>query len=71
MSGRLLAGAARTTINPPLGIRTMGFSSRVGFVESIASDLTATSLVLATAGTDHQTTLAIRSEEHTSELQSR
>ena len=25
MSGRLLAGAARTTINPPLGIRTMGY----------------------------------------------
>ncbi len=48
MPGRLLAGAARASINPPLGIRTMGFSSRVGFVESIAEELTATSLVLAT-----------------------
>jgi len=55
VAGRLLAGAARASINPPLGIRTMGFSSRVGFVESIAEDLTATSLVL---GND-QTTLAI------------
>lgn len=34
-------------INPPLGLRTMGFSSRVGFIESIESDLTATALVLA------------------------
>jgi hypothetical protein len=59
VSGWLLAGAARATINPPLGIRTMGFSSRVGFVESIAGDLTATSLVLATDGTDSETTLAI------------
>src|SRR4051794_28674488 len=33
----------------------MGFSSRVGFVESVAEDLTATSLVLA----NDQTTLAI------------
>lgn len=55
MAGRLLAGAARASINPPLGIRTMGFSSRVGFVESIAEDLTATTVVLANA----QTTLAI------------
>ena len=38
-----------------MGIRTVGFSSRVGFVESIAEDLTATSLVLA----NDQTTLAI------------
>jgi hypothetical protein len=43
----MLAGAARAIVNPPLGIRTMGFSSRVGFVESIASNLTATTLVLA------------------------
>jgi hypothetical protein len=55
VSGRMLAGAARSTINPPLGIRTMGFSSRVGFVESIASDLTATTLVLE----NDETTLAI------------
>jgi neutral ceramidase len=55
VSGRLLAGVARASINPPLGIRTMGFSSRVGFVESVASDLTVTSLVLA----NDQTRLAI------------
>jgi len=51
----LLAGACRASIDPPLGIRTMGFSSRVGFVESIAEDLTATTLVLA----NDDTTLAI------------
>ena len=55
MAGRLLAGVARASINPPLGIRTMGFSSRVGFVESVAGDLTATALVLANA----ETTIAI------------
>jgi hypothetical protein len=55
VAGRLLAGTARATINPPLGVRTMGFSSRVGYVESIASDLTATTLVLA----NQQTTVAI------------
>jgi hypothetical protein len=55
VAGRLLAGAARASINPPLGVRTMGFSSRVGYVESIAEDLTATTLVLA----NDQTTLAI------------
>ena len=55
MPGRLRAGAARASINPPPGIRTMGFSSRVGFVESVAEDLTATSLVLA----NDETTLAV------------
>jgi hypothetical protein len=55
VAGRLLAGAARASINPPLGIRTMGFSSRVGFVESVASGLTATVLVLA----NEQMTIAI------------
>jgi hypothetical protein len=55
VAGRLLAGAARASIDPPLGIRTMGFSSRVGFVESVASGLTATVLVLA----NEQTTIAI------------
>jgi neutral ceramidase len=43
----LLAGAGRAIINPPLGLRTMGFSSRVGFIDSIESDLTATCIVLA------------------------
>jgi hypothetical protein len=55
VAGRLLAGAARASINPPLGIRTMGFSSRVGFVESVASGLTATVLVVA----NEQMTIAI------------
>ncbi|MCC6179774.1 MAG: hypothetical protein IT305_31055 [Chloroflexi bacterium] len=55
MTGRFLAGAARTSIAPPLGIRTMGFSSRVDVVRSIQEDLTATTLVLA----NDETTLAI------------
>ena len=55
MAGRLQAGAGRASIDPPLGVRTMGFSSRVGFVESIAEELTVTTVVLA----NDQTTLAI------------
>jgi hypothetical protein len=51
----LRAGVGRAVINPPLGLRTMGFSSRVGFIESIESDLTATCLLLECG----QTTLAI------------
>jgi hypothetical protein len=43
----LLAGVARRTINPPLGVKTVGFSSREGVTEAIESDLTATCLVLA------------------------
>ncbi len=43
----LYAGAARRIINPPLGIKTMGFSSREGVVQAIESDLTATALVLS------------------------
>ena len=43
----LYAGAARRVINPPLGIRTFGFSSREGLVQSIESDLTASALVLS------------------------
>ena len=38
---------ARRVINPPLGIKTVGFSSREGVVESIESDLTTTCVVLA------------------------
>ncbi|MGQ0570889.1 MAG: hypothetical protein ACT4P5_15400, partial [Armatimonadota bacterium] len=45
----LLAGVARRTITPPLGIKTVGFSSREGVVEAIESDLTTTCLVLADA----------------------
>ncbi len=51
----LHAGAARRTINPPLGIRTWGFSSREGMVEAIESDLTVTSLVLS----NEETKLAV------------
>lgn len=43
----LYAGAGRRVINPPLGIRTFGFSSREGLVQEIESDLTATALVLS------------------------
>ena len=43
----LYAGTGRRLINPPLGIRTFGFSSREGLVQGIESDLTATALVLS------------------------
>lgn len=55
MSGTLYAGAARRIINPPLGIKTLGFSSREGVVQTIESDLTATAIVLA----NEQTKVAI------------
>ena len=51
----LYAGAGRRVINPPLGIRTFGFSSREGLVQAIESDLTATALVL----TDGKTKIVI------------
>ena len=47
MANPLRAGVGRSIINPPLGIKTVGFSSREGVVEAIESDLTATTLVLA------------------------
>lgn len=47
MSDTLYAGAARRIANPPLGIRTAGFSSREGLVQAIESDLTVTALVLS------------------------
>ena len=43
----LLAGVGRQIINPPLGVKTFGFSSREGTVQAIESDLSATALVLA------------------------
>jgi hypothetical protein len=43
----LFAGAGRTLINPPLGIKTVGFTSREGVVEQIESDLTSTAVVFA------------------------
>ena len=39
--------AGRTLINPPLGIKTVGFTSREGVVEQIESDLTSTAIVFA------------------------
>jgi hypothetical protein len=46
----LYAGAGRTSINPPLGIKTVGFSSREGVVEQIESELTSTAVVFASGG---------------------
>jgi len=40
MANPLRAGVGRTIINPPLGIKTVGFTSREGVVEAIESDLT-------------------------------
>src|SRR5579859_4069255 len=47
----LYAGAGRTSITPPLGIKTVGFSSREGVVEQIESELTSTAVVFAARGT--------------------
>src|SRR5437763_6798793 len=46
-SSELFAGAGRTSIAPPLGIKTVGFSSREGVVEHIESDLSSTAVVFA------------------------
>lgn len=43
----LRAAVARRVINPPLGVKTVGFSSREGVAEAVESDLTVTCLVLA------------------------
>ena len=43
----LYAGAGRASITPPLGIKTVGFSSREGVVERIESELTATAVVFS------------------------
>ncbi len=51
----LQAGIARRIINPPLGVKTVGFTSREGVVEAIESDLTATCLVLASRDRDRVT----------------
>ena len=42
----LLAGAARRSVAPPIGIKTAGFYSREGVVTGIDGDLSATVLVL-------------------------
>jgi neutral ceramidase len=42
----LYAGAGRALITPPLGLKTMGFASRIGLIERVESDLSATALVL-------------------------
>lgn len=46
-NNKLFAGAGRTLINPPLGIKTVGFSSREGVVEHLESDLTSTAIVFS------------------------
>jgi len=56
----LQAGAAIRTINPPLGIKTVGFSSREGVVDAIESDLRVSCLVLASRdGQTVQTKVAV------------
>jgi hypothetical protein len=47
----LYAGAARRTVNPPIGTRQTGFRLFGNPVQAIESDLTATALVLADAST--------------------
>ena len=47
MNGALHAGAARRTINPPLGIRKIGGRPFREPIQAIESDLTAPILVLA------------------------
>ena len=50
MSEPLFAGAARRTVNPPLGTRQTGFRLFGHPVQAVESDLTATALVLAGRG---------------------
>ena len=47
MTGEQYAGAARRSVNPPLGTRQTGFRLFGNPVQAIESDLTATALVLA------------------------
>ena len=51
MAGELYAGAARRTVNPPLGTRQTGFRLFGNPVQAIESDLTATALVLSNGRT--------------------
>jgi hypothetical protein len=46
----LRAGVARRSVNPPLGIRTAGFSTREHVVEGIDEELSVTALVLEGMG---------------------
>lgn len=50
MEDGLRAGVARRSVNPPLGIRTAGFSSREHVVEGIDEELSATVLVIEGLG---------------------
>src|SRR5262245_5814667 len=50
MSDELRAGVARRAVDPPLGIRTAGFSSRESVVEGIDEELSVTALVLEGMG---------------------
>lgn len=51
MAGTFLAGAARRTINPPLGTRQTGFRLFGNPVQAVESDLTATAMVLGNGET--------------------
>jgi neutral ceramidase len=55
----LFAGASRTLINPPLGIKTVGFTSREGVVEHIESDLTSTAIVFSAGEANKIAILAV------------
>lgn len=55
----LFAGAGRTLINPPLGIKTVGFTSREGVVERIESDLTSTATVFSAGDANKIAILAV------------
>lgn len=50
MTDRLRAGVARRSVDPPLGIRTAGFSSRERVVEGIDEECSVTALVLEGMG---------------------
>jgi neutral ceramidase len=47
MPGPLLAGAARTTINPPMGIRMAGYTVQADFATGVHQDLTATCAIVS------------------------
>jgi hypothetical protein len=55
----LFAGAGRVSITPPLGIKTVGFSSREGVVERIESELTSTAVVFSDGGSSRMAILAL------------
>ena len=54
----LYAGAGRTSISPPLGMKTVGFSSREGVIEQIESELSSTAVVFS-AGDEKMAIVAV------------